>query len=158
MAPVATEVHRNLAAHGNELSPRLVIEAAEPPLRAFLLRNATPEHLEFFREFAKQLDPARAAAGNDEGVEQPAQLPALETLTVLAPAFVLTELSEAFRIGVYLFLPFLVIDLLVGNVLQALGMMMMSPLAVSLPFKLLLFVSVDGWRLVLQNVLQGYAS
>ena len=71
-----------------------------------------------------------------------------DDLTVLVPAFVVTELTEAFAIGFLVFLPFLVIDLVISNVLLALGMQMMSPTQVSLPFKLLLFVAIDGWGLL----------
>lgn len=148
MAPVVGAVQHRLAAHAGEFTPQAVIDATEPPIREFLTRNTQPDYIEMFRRLANELDPQREAAPSA----------VIETVTILAPAFVLSELSSAFRIGFLLFLPFLVIDLLVGNVLQALGMMMMSPLAVSLPFKLLLFVSVDGWRLILQGVLRTYVS
>jgi type III secretion protein R len=75
---------------------------------------------------------------------------------VLVPAFVVTELTEAFAIGFLVFLPFLVIDLVVSNVLLALGMQMMSPTQVSLPFKLLLFVAIDGWGLLARSLVSGY--
>jgi type III secretion protein R len=75
---------------------------------------------------------------------------------VLVPAFVTTELTEAFAIGFLIFLPFLVIDLVIANVLLALGMQMLSPTQVSLPFKLLLFVAIDGWGLLAQALVAGY--
>ncbi|MEO1366988.1 MAG: flagellar type III secretion system pore protein FliP [Acidobacteriota bacterium] len=84
------------------------------------------------------------------------RVPREDDLLVLVPAFVLSELSEAFAIGFLLFLPFLVIDLVVGNILLAMGMHMLSPVVVSLPFKLLLFVMLDGWRLVVEGLLQPY--
>ncbi len=77
-------------------------------------------------------------------------------LTVLIPAFVVTELGEAFAIGFLLFLPFLIVDLVVSNILLALGMQMLSPTQVSLPFKLLLFVGIDGWGLLSQALVAGY--
>ena len=77
-------------------------------------------------------------------------------LAVLAPAFVLTELKQAFQIGFLVFLPFLVVDMVVANVLLALGMQSLSPSQVSLPFKVLLFVAVDGWALLARSLLQGY--
>src|SRR5207253_9329637 len=80
----------------------------------------------------------------------------IEDLTILAPAFILTELTEAFQIGFIIFVPFLVIDLVVSNILLAMGMHMLSPQTVSLPLKLLLFVAIDGWRLVLQGLALGY--
>ncbi len=79
-----------------------------------------------------------------------------DDLTVLVPAFVVTELTEAFAIGFLIYLPFLVIDLVVSNVLLALGMQMMSPTQVSLPFKLLLFVAIDGWGLLARSLVAGY--
>jgi type III secretion protein R len=79
-----------------------------------------------------------------------------ELLAVLAPAFVLTELKQAFQIGFLVFLPFLVVDMVVANVLLALGMQSLSPSQVSLPFKVLLFVAVDGWALLARSLLQGY--
>ena len=79
-----------------------------------------------------------------------------DDLTVLVPAFVVTELTEAFAIGFLIYLPFLVIDLVVSSVLMSLGMMMMSPTIVSLPFKLLLFVLVDGWRLVAGSLIESF--
>jgi type III secretion protein R len=77
---------------------------------------------------------------------------------VVVPAFVVTELGEAFAVGFLIYLPFLVIDLVVSNVLLALGMQMMSPTQVSLPFKLLLFVAIDGWGLLAQSLVAGYRS
>ena len=76
--------------------------------------------------------------------------------TVLVPSFVVTELGEAFAIGFLLYLPFLVIDMVVANVLLALGMQMLSPTQVSLPFKLLLFVAIDGWGLLARALVSGY--
>jgi type III secretion protein R len=75
---------------------------------------------------------------------------------VLVPAFVTSELSEAFKIGFFLFLPFLVIDMIVSNVLQAMGMFMLSPMSISLPFKLLLFVLADGWHKLAQALVLDY--
>jgi type III secretion protein R len=79
-------------------------------------------------------------------------------LLVLVPAFVIGELSAAFRIGFLLFIPFLVIDMVVANLLLALGMHMLSPTTVSLPFKLLLFVLIDGWHLLTQGLVLSYAA
>ena len=79
-----------------------------------------------------------------------------EDLVVLIPAFVVSELTKAFALGFALYLPFLVIDLVIANVLLALGMQMLSPTQVSLPFKLLLFVAVDGWGLLAQTLVSGY--
>ncbi|BBC41352.1 flagellar biosynthetic protein FliP [Photobacterium damselae subsp. piscicida] len=86
-------------------------------------------------------------------VSDPQQVP----MTVLMPAFITSELKTAFQIGFMLFLPFLVIDLVVASVLMAMGMMMLSPMIVSLPFKLMLFVLVDGWNLILSTLAGSFA-
>ena len=111
------------------------------PLEAFLARHASAKDKATFVELsAKMGHPARG-----------------DELSVLAPAFLATELREAFAIAVLIFLPFLVIDLLVGLGLGALGLASTSPQVVALPLKLLLFVAVDGWRLLFDSLLRGYA-
>jgi type III secretion protein R len=122
-----------------------MIEATSGPLRSFLKANASERERARFFEIAKAArpEPERAAVGRDD-------------LVILVPAFVVTELIEAFALGFALYLPFLVIDLVVSNVLLALGMQMMTPSQVSLPFKLLLFVAIDGWGLLAQALVTGY--
>ena len=115
-------------------------QAAEP-LRAFLVRHAHPEELDRMSRLATDL--------NKTDVPR-------DDLTVAIAGFALSELAEAFAIGVLLLLPFVVIDLVVANALLALGMTSLSPVSVSLPFKLLLFVSVNGWSLVIEGLLLGY--
>jgi type III secretion protein R len=152
MAPVLDEVGaqalprlRAGPAAGGQVDAVLEIgEAAREPIRRFLRQNASPRNVELFRHLAR-----RRAAPDDAG-------PAADDLVVLAPAFVVTELAEAFLVGFLLFVPFLVIDLVVSNTLLALGMHMLSPLAVSLPLKLLLFVMVDGWQLVCYGLVTAY--
>lgn len=121
------------------------IEAVREPMREFLRSNASPTERARFLSVARDTRPEaeRAAVGADD-------------LVVLVPAFVVTELTEAFAIGFLIYLPFLVIDLVVANVLLALGMQMMSPTQVSLPFKLLLFVAIDGWGLLARALVAGY--
>jgi type III secretion protein R len=121
------------------------IEAIREPMRDFLKNNASET------ERARFLDVAQSARAPEERASVGA-----EDLTVLIPAFVVTELTEAFAVGFLVFLPFLVIDLVVSNVLLALGMQMMSPTQVSLPFKLLLFVAIDGWGLLARSLVSGY--
>jgi type III secretion protein R len=121
------------------------IEAVREPMREFLKNNASE------RERSRFLDVARSARAPEDRAAVGA-----DDLTVLVPSFVVTELGEAFAIGFLLFLPFLVIDLVVSNVLLALGMQMMSPTQVSLPFKLLLFVAIDGWGLLARSLVAGY--
>jgi len=121
------------------------IEAVREPMRDFLRSNASD------RERARFLGVARDARplGDRDRV-------GADDLTVLVPAFVVSELTAAFAIGFLIYLPFLVIDLVVSNVLLALGMQMMQPAQVSLPFKLLLFVAIDGWGLLAKSLVTGY--
>jgi type III secretion protein R len=121
------------------------IDAVREPMRDFLKNNTTEG------ERARFLDVARSARTDDDRISV-----SDSDLTVLVPAFVVTELTEAFSIGFLVFLPFLVIDLVISNVLLALGMQMMSPTQVSLPFKLLLFVAIDGWGLLARSLVSGY--
>ncbi|HEY3821986.1 MAG TPA: type III secretion system export apparatus subunit SctR [Polyangiaceae bacterium] len=121
------------------------IDAVREPMRDFLKNNASET------ERARFLDVAKSARSPEEQASVKA-----DDLTVLVPAFVVTELTEAFAVGFLVFLPFLVIDLVVSNVLLALGMQMMSPTQVSLPFKLLLFVAIDGWGLLARSLVSGY--
>jgi len=81
---------------------------------------------------------------------------AADDLIILTPAFVISELTKAFQIGFIIFIPFLVIDMVVSNILMALGMQMLSPTTISLPFKILLFVLVDGWYLITRGLVLGY--
>jgi type III secretion protein R len=122
-----------------------VAAAAKEPVVSFLRQNASE------RERARFFEIARAA-------RPPAERDVVkrDDLTVVVPAFVVTELLEAFALGFAIYLPFLVIDLVVANVLLALGMQMLNPSQVSLPFKLLLFVAIDGWGLLAQTLVTGY--
>jgi type III secretion protein R len=122
-----------------------VTAAAKQPVVAFLHQNAAERERKRFYEIARA---ARPAPERDR--VQP------DDLTVIVPAFVVTELLEAFALGFAIYLPFLVIDLVVANVLLALGMQMLNPTQVSLPFKLLLFVAIDGWGLLAQTLVTGY--
>jgi type III secretion protein R len=121
------------------------IDAFREPMRDFLKANASSQEKERFLLVARQARPEadRAAITADD-------------LTVLVPSFVVTELTEAFAIGFLIYLPFLVIDMVVANILLALGMQMLSPTQVSLPFKLLLFVVIGGWGLLSQALASGY--
>lgn len=115
-------------------------EAASKPLREFMLRQTRTRDLEFFLQLGR-FPPTRVE-----------DLP----LRVVVPAFVISELQTAFQMGFLIFLPFLVIDLLVSSTLMALGMMMMPPAIIALPFKLLLFVLVDGWHLVVKSLVESF--
>ena len=121
------------------------IEAVREPLRDFLSANTSDREKARFLQVARQARPEASRADVTD-----------RDMTVLAPAFVVTELTEAFAVGFLIFLPFLVLDLVISNVLLALGMQMLNPTQVSLPFKLLLFVAIDGWGLLAQALVSGY--
>jgi type III secretion protein R len=115
------------------------------PLRDFLVKHGSAEERARFVDLARELRPVEQADQVSEN-----------DLSVVVPAFVISELKEAFIIGFLIFLPFLVLDMLVANILLALGMQTLSPGQVALPFKILLFVAVDGWALLARGLILGY--
>ncbi len=121
---------------------RALLDAAGEPLRKFYVDNSSERQRNRFLELA------RKQRGNDV---------APNDLTVVVPAFLVTELLEAFALGFAIFLPFLIVDLIVANVLVALGVQSMNPQGLALPLKLLLFVAVDGWGLLSEALVSGYA-
>lgn len=123
-----------------EVTSSVALDRATVPLKEFMLKQTRTRDLEFFLQLGR-FPPTKVA-----------DLP----IRVVVPAFVISELQTAFQMGFMLFLPFLVIDFLVSSVLMSLGMMMMPPSIVSLPFKLLLFVLVDGWHLVVKSLVQSF--
>ncbi len=124
-----------------QLTSIQAIDVAKVPLRAFMLEQTR----------LKDLDTLAQMAGITK-VDKPTDLP----MTVIVPAFIISELKTAFQIGFMLFIPFLIIDLVVASILMAMGMMMLSPMIVSLPFKLMLFVLIDGWNLVIGTIATSY--
>jgi type III secretion protein R len=121
-------------------------DRGKEPLRDFILKHTDPrDRASFLAVTLKMRAPAERAAIGDRD------------FGVIVPAFVTSELRRAFQIGFLLFIPFLVVDMVIANLLLALGMHMLSPTTVSLPFKLLLFVIADGWTLVIRGLLQSYA-
>ena len=151
MAPVGEKIWKRAEPILHEKSADNVtliqeaIAAVRDPMRDFLAANANPAEKERFLKVARDARPEADRAGVTS-----------TDLPVLVPAFVVSELSEAFAIGFLLYLPFLVLDLVVGNVLVALGMQTLSAAQVSFPFKLLLFVAIDGWGLLAQALVSGY--
>ncbi len=122
-----------------------LIEAGKEPLRGFLIRHSKDAERAFFLRSAQRLLPPDRRAELD-----------VDDFIVIVPAFTVSELTAAFQIGFLIFLPFLIIDLVVANILLALGMMMLSPTTVSLPFKLLLFVLIDGWAKLVHGLVLTY--
>ena len=125
----------------NEITAEQAFQRSTVPLRAFMEKNVREKDLKLFVDMAKQAAP-----------EKPEDL----SLRILVPAFMISELKRAFEIGFLLFVPFLVIDLVVASVLMSMGMMMLPPVVVSLPFKLIFFVLVDGWRLVCGSLVESF--
>ena len=143
MAPVLTELNQTALQPllKGEITQSQAFTAAQGPLRTFMLKQTRKPELAMFVKASGAKRP-----GKPEDV----------SLTALAPAFILSELKTAFIIGFIIFIPFLVIDLLVSSSLMSMGMMMMPPVLVSLPFKILLFVLVDGWALVVRSLLTSF--
>jgi type III secretion protein R len=149
MAPTAQETYEIMRQRNpdfeNAQSVEEAVVAASEPIRQFLIKHTDKRERRFFQETARQIWPKeRAAAVTDED------------LMVLVPAFTVSELVAAFQIGFLIYLPFIVIDLIVSNVLLSLGMMMVSPMTISLPFKLLLFVLADGWTRLIHGLVLTY--
>lgn len=115
------------------------------PLKEFLIQNSDPVITKVFMQTAKKIWPKDKQDFISE-----------ENFLILVPAFTISELTKAFQIGFLLYLPFIVIDLIISNILLAMGMMMVSPMTISLPFKLLLFVTLDGWLKISQGLLLSY--
>lgn len=157
MVPTGLEIYRTAGATINqgsnqpvlsEVTVNLLVDAikqAKEPMRAFLLKNAHQKERDLFTTLAKKM---RKAEDRDQVTDT--------DFETLIPAFVISELSEAFQIGFIIFLPFLVIDIVVTNILLSLGMFQISPITVALPFKLLLFVLVEGWHLIAKGLILGY--
>lgn len=144
-APVATQIYDRAgrAYLAGQMDEGQALEAATPPLRSFLLHHTTESDLALFYEVA--------------GAERPATIDEVP-LRIAIPGFLLSELRLAFKIGLTILLPFLVIDLVSATILTALGMVMVPPQVIALPIKLLVFVMIDGWRLVVESLLRGAMS
>jgi type III secretion protein R len=159
MTPVGLEIYRNteeLMQKTSRPSETLIsfetvdmifkaMGEARGPIKAFLQKNSHAKDQAMFFSMAKRLRRPEDRSGV-----------APEDFLVLVPSFVISELKEAFQIGFIIFVPFLVIDMVVSNILMALGMQMLSPTTISLPFKLLLFVMIDGWYLLTKGLITGY--
>jgi flagellar biosynthesis protein FliP len=144
MGPVFDRVHKEALTpyFDGKITASQALDQATGPLKEFMLKQTRTRDLEYFLELGGY------------GPTAVKDLP----IRVVIPAFVISELQTAFQMGFLLFLPFLVIDFLVSSVLMALGMMMMPPVTIALPLKLLLFVLVDGWHLVVKSLVQSFVT
>ncbi|MHB1427717.1 MAG: flagellar type III secretion system pore protein FliP [Rhodocyclaceae bacterium] len=143
MAPVGEKIYTDayLPLSENKISFQQALERGAVPLRSFMLKQTRDADLALFTKIAQAPKP--------EKVED-------VPMRVLIPAFVTSELKTAFQIGFIVFIPFLIIDMVVASVLMAMGMMMMSPVIVALPFKIMLFVLVDGWQLLIGSLVTSF--
>ena len=143
MTPTLTQINENaLQPYLNEqISQQVAIERAAVPVKAFMLKQTREEDMAIFVQLSKIDRPAT-----------PEEMP----FHVLMPAFIINELRIAFQIGFILYLPFLIIDMVVASVLLAMGMMMLPPVMISLPFKIILFVLADGWNLIVGSMVSSF--
>lgn len=142
MTPVFDKIYQDAIEPylNDQIQAREAFERGQVPLQHFMIEQTRESDLKSFADYA------------GINVDSPEKLP----LRVVIPAFMVSELKTAFQIGFMLFLPFLIIDLVVASILMAMGMMMLSPMIVSLPFKLMLFVLVDGWSLITGTLVQSF--
>jgi flagellar biosynthesis protein FliP len=144
MAPVGARIHEVAVAPAMEgkITMTEALTLGAPPLREFMLRQTREADLGLFIELSKTRPPAT-----------PQELP----MTVVVPAYVISELKTGFQMGFFLFVPFLLIDLVVSTTLLSMGMLQLPPAMVSLPFKVLLFVMIDGWNLLVGSIVRSFA-
>ncbi len=144
MAPILSEIYDDaVTPYMNEqLSFENALNVAQEPIRRFMMTNTREQDIGLFMDIAREGD-----------VETPSDVP----FSVLVPAFITSELKSAFAIGFLIYIPFVVIDLVVASVLMSMGMMMLSPMMISMPFKLMLFVLVDGWALIMGSLTSSFA-
>ena len=143
MAPTFNAINKDAIEplRANKISQETALKRAETPMREFMFDQTRTKDIALFAKLAKLEDPRTRA-----------DIPTY----VLIPAFTISELKTAFQIGFLIFLPFLVIDLVVSATLMSMGMVMLPPVFISLPFKILLFVLVDGWNLITQSLVQSF--
>ncbi|MFZ7120943.1 MAG: flagellar type III secretion system pore protein FliP [Eubacteriaceae bacterium] len=143
MQPVYTQVMDQAVTPfvNEEISQGEAMEIAAVPIKEFMLEQTREKDLALFLR-----------ASNGDNVDDPIDLP----LTVVVPAFAISELKTAFSIGFIIYIPFLVIDMIVASILMSMGMFMLPPVMISLPFKLLLFILLDGWYLVVESLLKSF--
>lgn len=143
MAPTFSEIYDNALQplFEEEITIDEAYEEASTPIKEFMAQHTRQKDLALFMNYAD--------------IEQPETLQDIP-LTVMVPAFAISELKTAFQMGFMIFIPFLIIDMVVASILMSMGMMMLPPVMISLPFKILLFVLVDGWYLIAQSLLEGF--
>lgn len=146
MSPVISQIQTTAYEPyvAEEITQEEFLQRAEVPLKDFMLRNTENSSLELFCSLAGEEMPADRESARD--------LP----LRIVVPSFLTTELKRAFEIGFYLYIPFLLIDVVVASALMSMGMIMLPPAMISMPFKLLLFITLDGWHMLFSTLVQGF--
>jgi flagellar biosynthetic protein FliP len=142
-SPINTEAIKPLSA--GEITQEEAYEKGVAPIRDFMLEQVEPKDLRLFMDIAKI---------SVSEVKTPEDVP----LTVLIPSFIISELRKAFIIGFLIYIPFIVIDMVVASTLMSMGMMMLPPTMISMPFKILLFIMADGWNLIIGSVVKSFTS
>jgi flagellar biosynthesis protein FliP len=163
MHPVIEDIHENAikpylnheANITTESDEQVFLERAWEPLRGWMLQHTREQDMQLFLDIGKVQLPRLSESEMDSEIGAAYDLSAIPWYCVV-PAFVISELRIAFMMGFLLFLPFLVIDMVISSVLTSLGMLMVPPVMISMPFKLLLFIVVDGWKLLVQQIMVGY--
>lgn len=143
MTPVLEKIHKDalMPYINEEITSLEALELAEKPIKEFMLGQTREDDIALFVRISGKTD-----------IQGPEDLP----LSIVVPAFVTSELKTAFQIGFLIFIPFLILDMVVASVLMAMGMMMLSPIIISLPFKIMLFVLVDGWSLIIGTLASSF--
>jgi flagellar biosynthesis protein FliP len=144
MSPIFSEMYTNVMPQLNKKNTDIItiLDKGSQPLKNFMMRQTRQSDIQTFLELSRKNGPPKG----------PEEL----TLWEVAPAFMLSELRTSFEIGFIIFIPFVLVDLVVSNVLLALGMMMLSPTIISLPFKILIFIAVDGWGLIVNGLVRSF--
>lgn len=148
MSPVGKEVYLEALQpyYENEITQSEAIAKGMKPIREFMMRQTREKDLALFLDLSKETRSEENASLELDRIPS----------TVLIPAFIISELKTGFQVGFLLFLPFIVIDMVVASTLMSMGMMMLPPMMISLPFKILLFILVDGWNLVIRSIVTGF--
>lgn len=143
MSPVISDIKTNAYDPyvAQEITQEVALERAKEPIREFMLRQTYSKDLNLFLELGDR--------------EQPEEISEI-SFDVIIPAFIISELKRAFQIGFFIYIPFIVIDMVVASTLMAMGMMMLPPSMISLPFKIMLFVLVDGWDLIIKTLVTSF--
>jgi len=160
MAPLVGQSWDTLSQAMKENKPEVIyqtdlIARAAEPFRDFLSHHTSDQHQAFFVRTAENLWAKEVVQPDGTVKREPAKVDP-QSYYILIPSFCVSELTRAFQIGFLVYLPFIAIDIIVSNILLAMGMMMVSPVTISLPFKLLLFVMVNGWARLIQGLVQSY--